>query len=81
MDGVRQDFVLPQRPAGTGELRVELAVDGARAEAATDGAKLILDGNGRVIAYSRLHVVDANGRELTARLGGDRRWPHPDPGE
>jgi hypothetical protein len=68
MDGVRQDFVLPQRPAGTGELRVELAVDGARAEAASYGAKFILDGSGRIIAYSRLHVADAKGRELSARL-------------
>jgi hypothetical protein len=33
-DGVRQDFVVAERPPGTGELRLELALSGARAEAA-----------------------------------------------
>ena len=32
MDGVRQDFVITQRPAGAGELRLELEVAGAQAE-------------------------------------------------
>ena len=35
VDGVRQDFVVLGRPAGTGALRVELAVAGARALATT----------------------------------------------
>ena len=39
VDGVRQDFVIAERPAGTGDLRVELALTGARAEAAAYGAK------------------------------------------
>ena len=33
MDGVRQDFVIEQRPEGTGPVRLELEVDGAKAEA------------------------------------------------
>ena len=33
VDGVRQDFVVAQPPAGAGDLRVELAVDGAKVEA------------------------------------------------
>ena len=68
VDGVRQDFVLAQRPAGDGALRVELDVTGARAEALGNGARLVLDGSGRKIAYSRLRVVDAEAKELTARL-------------
>ena len=68
VDGVRQDFVVAQRPAGDGALRVELDVTGARAEALVNGARLVLDGSGRKIAYSRLHVVDAEGKELTARM-------------
>ena len=68
MDGVRQDFVVPRRPAGTGELRLGLDVTGARAEAAPCGVKLTLDGCGRELAYSRLRVSDATGRELTARF-------------
>ena len=68
VDGVRQDFVIAERPAGEGDLRVELALTGARAEAAAYGARLILEGSGRALAYSRLRATDANGQELRARL-------------
>jgi hypothetical protein len=77
VDGVRQDFVIespplnPQRSTlnqSMGDLRVELALSGARAEAAAGGVRLRLDGSGRALAYSRLRVEDATGRELTARL-------------
>ena len=68
VDGVRQDFIVGERPAGAGDLRVELAISGARAEAAAEGARLTLEGSGRVLAYSRLRVTDATGKELTARL-------------
>jgi hypothetical protein len=52
----------------TGNLRVELALSGARAEATASGARLTLEGSGRALAYSRLRVEDATGRQLTARL-------------
>jgi hypothetical protein len=68
VDGVRQDFVIADRPAGAGDLRVELALTGARAEAAGYGAKVILESSGRALAYSRLRVEDARGQELRARL-------------
>src|ERR1035437_6321837 len=77
VDGVRQDFLIespplnPQRSTlnqSAGDLRVELALSGARAEAAAGGARLKLEGSGRTLAYSRLRVEDATGRELTARL-------------
>jgi hypothetical protein len=68
VDGVRQDFVIAAPPAGAGDLRVELALSGARAEAAAGGAKLRLEGSGRELAYSHLRVEDATGRELTACL-------------
>ena len=67
-DGVRQDFVLAERPDGTGELTIELEVQGARVEEACYGAKLTLDGNNRELAYHRLQVSDANGRALPARM-------------
>lgn len=54
LDGIRQDFVIAERPAGAGDLCVELAVAGARAESASSGAKLVLEDSGRQIAYSRL---------------------------
>lgn len=68
MDGVRQDFVVLQRPEGASELRLELAVTGAAVEATAYGARLALEGSGRKIAYGQLHVVDATGRELPARI-------------
>ena len=84
VDGVRQDFIIESPPLNpppstlnsqpstlnhsAGDLRVELALSGARAEAAASGARLTLEGSGRVLAYSRLRVEDATGRELTAHL-------------
>ncbi len=68
VDGVRQDFVVKERPWGDGVLRVELGVSGARGEKAVHGATVVLEGSGRRIAYSRLRVEDATGRELGARM-------------
>lgn len=68
MDGVRQDFVVLERPGGDGELQVLVEVAGAVAETAGEGIRLTLSGSGRKIAYSRLHVTDASGRELEARM-------------
>jgi hypothetical protein len=70
MDGVRQDFIVEQAPASppAGELVVKLAVSGAQVEAAVDGARLVLDHSARKIAYSRLRVTDATGKELPARI-------------
>ena len=68
MDGVRQDFVVSARPAGAGELAVRLVVSGARVEPTVAGARLVLDHSGRKLAYSRLRVTDATGKELPARI-------------
>src|ERR1051326_3615112 len=70
VDGVRQDFVVLERPSAArhAELRVELAVIGARVEPAAYGAKLVLQQGERKVAYSRLKVTDANGKELPARM-------------
>ncbi len=68
VDGLRQDFIVAERPPGEGELRVELGLTGARARAVAPGAILTLDGSGRELAYSRLRVLDARGRELPARI-------------
>src|SRR5262245_11800160 len=68
MDGVRQDFVLLERPEGEGELRGELDVTAAKIEPASFGAQLLLESSGRKIAYGRLRVTDATGKELSARI-------------
>jgi hypothetical protein len=68
-DGVRQDFVIPERLAGAGDLLcVDLSLSGAQAEATRYGAKLTLTATGRELAYSRLKVTDATGRELAAEM-------------
>ncbi len=68
VDGVRQDFIVEDRLAGVEDLSVDLALSGATAEAAADGAKLVLTGSGRELVYNRLRVTDAQGRELPARM-------------
>ena len=68
VDGVRQDFVVPYRPAGAGALRLELALAGARAAAAGAGVQLVLDGSGRTLVYNRLQAVDAKNRVLAAHF-------------
>ena len=73
MDGVRQDFIIEAPPINhetstINPLVVRLAVTGARVERAADGAQLVLENSGRKIAYSRLRVTDATGRELPARM-------------
>jgi len=68
MDGVRQDFIIEERPAGGGPLHAELVVTGAKLEPLADGAQLVLQNSRRKIAYSRLRVTDATGKELSARM-------------
>ncbi|HTL54975.1 MAG TPA: hypothetical protein VL361_04815 [Candidatus Limnocylindrales bacterium] len=80
MDGVKQDFLVLEKPDEArapasrlaplrdGELRVELAVAGARVEQSAYGAQFVLEESGRKIAYSRLKAMDANGKQLPARM-------------
>ncbi len=46
MDGLGQDFIIEQRPVGTGPLRLELDVAGAEAEPLAGGAQLVLPNSG-----------------------------------
>src|SRR5207244_12584784 len=68
MDGLQQDFVIPERPIGTGELTLRLAVLGAEAQQTPYGALLVLEHSRRKIAYSGLRVTDATGKELNAHM-------------
>ena len=68
VDGVRQDFVLEQRPEGTGPVQLMLELDGAKAETIADGACLMLEDGGRKIVYHRLIAKDARGKKLAVRL-------------
>jgi len=68
VDGVRQDFMITERPKGDGPLLLELALSGAKAETADFGVRLIVDGSSRQLAYNRLKAWDATGRELPAHM-------------
>ena len=68
MEGVRQDFVIEQKPAGRGPMRLELEVDGAQAEQAGSVVKLLPTGSGRQLVYNQLKARDANGKEVKAWL-------------
>jgi hypothetical protein len=52
-----QPSTLDSQPLSAGDLWVELALSGARAEATASGARLRLDGSARVLAYSRLRLL------------------------
>jgi len=68
IDGLQQDFVIEQRPSGSGSVRLELEVCGAKAGAMAGGARLVLDDGGRQMVYDRLKAVDARGKELTVKM-------------
>ncbi|HSY43984.1 MAG TPA: hypothetical protein VK811_08720, partial [Candidatus Acidoferrum sp.] len=68
MDGVRQDFVIKEKPAGAGNLQVRLTVEGAKVAPAAYGVQLVLTHSGRKLAYSRLRATDATGKELSAKI-------------
>lgn len=65
-DGIRQDFLVTQTPAGSGPLRLHLTLNGARAESSPDGTRVIFQTTGRELSYGRLRVTDATGRQLAA---------------
>jgi hypothetical protein len=65
--GLEQGFTLLERPKGKGALVLELAVDGARASL-RGGRVIFATSAGRKLAFGKLAVVDANGRELRARF-------------
>jgi hypothetical protein len=68
VDGVRQDFVIEQRLEGTRPGRMETEVEGAKAEAMGDGARLVLADGGRKLVYNRLKAEDARGQAVKAKL-------------
>lgn len=67
-DGIRQDFIIPVKPHGNGELQVQLALDGATAKAKADGISVVLDESRRELTYDRLQVTDANQKKIPAHM-------------
>lgn len=65
-DGVRQDFVIADRPEGDGPVMLELTLSGATARADGAGVALMFDGSGRELTYGRLRVTDSTGAVVAA---------------
>jgi hypothetical protein len=66
-DGVRQDFVISDRPNGSGEMRLLLNVNGAQVYEKSGGVALKM-ASGRELIYGKLNVTDAAGKALPARF-------------
>jgi len=65
--GLEQGFTLLERPQGKGALALELAVEGA-STSLRGGRVVFATVAGRRLAYGKLAVVDAAGREVRAQL-------------
>jgi hypothetical protein len=72
--GMRQDFLVRERPAGSGPLRLwlELELEGVVADVEPDGREVSFGrdvaGGARVMSYGDLKVTDAAGRLLEAEV-------------
>ena len=67
-DGVRQDLSSPNDRTGQANSSLELALDGARAVAAADGADPRLQALVEHWRTNKLRAVDKTGRDLKARI-------------
>lgn len=74
-DGVRQDFIVHNRPDGEGELAIAVEVSGATLRSVDDGVLLIPSASSRELIYNRLNVYDSHDNRLNAWIetsGSDR---------
>ena len=65
--GVRHDMVIEQRPAGTGDLFLDIHCSNGHFESKSSSATELVIRDRRV-TYDRLKVIDSTGRELVARM-------------
>jgi len=69
-EGLEQGFTIHQRPAGAGELLLEIAMAGELGPALVGDEVELRDGTGAtVLRYGKLLARDARGRRLRASLG------------
>lgn len=66
-DGIRQDFIIPVKPQGNGELQVQLHVSGAHVEQKNNGAVIVLQ-SGRKLTYNNLKVMDSKEQIIPAQM-------------
>ena len=67
-DGLRQDFIVLSKPKGTGKLVIRSTLSGATAKLSGDSIELSLKNSHRQLVYTNLHVTDALGKVVPARL-------------
>jgi len=69
--GLEHGVTIAERPAGDGDLVIEVALEGdLTARALSDDAVELVDASGtRVATYAHLVVVDADGARVPARMG------------
>lgn len=67
-DGIRQDFIVRERPAGEGPLLLTLHSSGAELTLTDNGLRARLKGDERVLTYDHLKVFDAKGQSLAATM-------------
>ncbi len=75
-EGVRQNFIIRQAPAGTQELEVELAVGGLRIRNGAENELLLFAENENTyprLIYRDLQCWDAENRPLAAHMTGEGR--------
>ncbi len=72
--GLRQNFIVKQRPEGDQSLRVKLGIEGDLVPAMKNNTLQLLAGTKTILEYDGLKVWDANGKILDAHmeLSGDR---------
>jgi hypothetical protein len=66
-DGIRQDFIIPQKPMGKGSLALFLSVNGAKAAAENGGISLTIP-TWRKFVYGNLKATDVSGKPLVAKM-------------
>ncbi|MFM2091577.1 MAG: hypothetical protein RLZZ127_2066, partial [Planctomycetota bacterium] len=73
-EGIRQDWLVHDRPPGTGPLELVLSLEGASASLGSGSQVDVSVSGGRRLTWHRLHVTDAQGAVLAARFQVDS--PH-----
>lgn len=67
-DGIKQDFLITNKPEGEGKLILSLDVQGATVKSNDQGIELTLNESQRKLVYNKLKVTDKNNQELTSKF-------------
>lgn len=66
--GIRQDFIVANRPDGKGDLHVQLQIENAQLKTKHNGVVVALNGSNRELTYDRLAVTDSAGKSFPASI-------------